>query len=187
MPLRLFKFKSDVAALLVGFLHKVVCPVTHHYEYKYGLTSWQYVKSYFALSYYLPLYGQAVIGYSPLQSGIFVLPFEISLSISSFMSGTIMKITGKPSHSNFEGWYLTVISKGRYLELLYLGLSLLIVSMRLLIHFTTIATPTFVFTIIQTLAGAATGIMYPPPLIALQTAIQARDNATATSTFSFIR
>ena len=59
--------------------------------------------------------------------------------------------------------------------------------MGLLIHFTAIATPTFVFIIIQTLAGAATGIMYPPPLIALQTAIQARDNATATSTFSFIR
>jgi predicted MFS family arabinose efflux permease len=59
--------------------------------------------------------------------------------------------------------------------------------MRLLIHFTTIATSTLVFTIIQTLAGAATGIMYPPPLIALQTEIQARDNATATSPFGFIR
>jgi hypothetical protein len=29
--------------------------------------------------------------------------------------------------------------------------------------------------------------MYPAPLIALQTGIQARDNATATSTFGFIR
>jgi ribosomal 50S subunit-recycling heat shock protein len=59
--------------------------------------------------------------------------------------------------------------------------------MGLLIHFTTITTPSFVFIIIQILVGAATGIMYPAPLIALQTGIQARDSATATSTFGFIR
>jgi hypothetical protein len=98
-----------------------------------------------------------------------------------------MKITGKPARSNFKNSNLTNISKGRYLELIYLGLSLLVVSMSLLIHFTTIPTPAFIFIAIQILAGAATGIMYPPPLIALQTGIQARDNATATSTFGFIR
>jgi len=133
------------------------------------------------------MYGQAVRGYSPLQSGIFVLPFEISLSISSSMSGTIMKITGKPSQSQFKAPILIVISKGRYLELIYLGLSLLVISIGLLIHFTAITTLGFVFVIVQILAGVATGIMYPAPLIALQTGIQAKDNATATSTFGFIR
>jgi hypothetical protein len=103
------------------------------------------------------------------------------------MSGAIMKITGKPSRSLFKAPNLIIISKGRYLELIYLGLSLLVVGMGLLVHFTTITTPAFVFIIVQILAGAATGIMYPPPLIALQTGIQARDNATATSTFGFIR
>jgi MFS family permease len=103
------------------------------------------------------------------------------------MSGTIIKVTGKASRSNLKGLKLTIISKGRYLELVYLGLSLLVVSMGLLILFTAIATSSFVFIIIQILAGAATGIMYPPPLIALQTGIQTRDNAIATSTFGFIR
>jgi hypothetical protein len=103
------------------------------------------------------------------------------------MNGAILKITGKSSYSNFKYPNLTNISKGRYLELIYLGLSLLVVSMGLLIHFTTIATSTFVFIIIQIVAEAATGIMYPPSLIALQTEIQARDNATATSPLGFIR
>jgi predicted MFS family arabinose efflux permease len=94
-----------------------------------------------------------------------------------------MKVTCKPFRSNLKGPKLTIISKGRYPELVYLGLSLLVVCMGLLILFTTIATPSFVFIIIQILAG----IMYPPPLIALQTGIQTRDNATATSTFGFIR
>jgi hypothetical protein len=37
MPLRLFKFKSNIAALLVGFLHGVVCPVICEYVRRFDM------------------------------------------------------------------------------------------------------------------------------------------------------
>lgn len=59
IPLQLFTSRSNVAALSIGLLHGI---------------------SYFAISYYLPLFFQAVESALPLRSGLFVLPFEISLS-----------------------------------------------------------------------------------------------------------
>jgi hypothetical protein len=46
-------------------------------------------------SYYLPLYFQAVVGASPLLSGVYILPFAISLSIVGVFTGIFIKKTGK--------------------------------------------------------------------------------------------
>ncbi|KAH7348839.1 major facilitator superfamily domain-containing protein [Rhexocercosporidium sp. MPI-PUGE-AT-0058] len=148
MSLRLFSSKSNVASLVVALLHGV---------------------TYFSASYYLPLYAQAVKGYGPLQSGLFVLPFQITISISSAVSGISIRKTG------------------RYLELIYLGLSLLLLSMVLFIFFTKATTPLSTLITIQILAGCGTGIAYTSPLLALQSGVLVKDNATATSTFCFIR
>ncbi|KAG4428926.1 hypothetical protein IFR05_015593 [Cadophora sp. M221] len=148
MPLRLFSSKSNVASLVVGLLHGV---------------------TYFSASYYLPLHAQAVKGYGPLQSGLFVLPFQLAISISSAASGISIRKTG------------------RYLELIYIGLALLLVSMILLIFFTKATTPLSTLIAIQILAGCGTGISYTSPLLALPSGVLVKDNATATSIFCFIR
>lgn len=98
-----------------------------------------------------------------------------------------MKVTGKSFSLRIQMLSLIINIKGRYLELIYLGMSILVVSMGLFIHFTTVHTLTSEFIIIQIIAGVATGIMYPCPLIALQAGIQTDDSATATATLGFTR
>lgn len=147
MPTKLFNKRSSVAALVVAFLH--------------GLT-------YFAASYYLPLYAQAVRGSSPVQSGLFVLPFEIALSISSATSGILIRLTG------------------RYLDQIWVGISLMVLGFGLFIHLD-VRSFTVEIILIQILTGVGTGLSYSGPLLALQARTSPEDNATATSTFGFLR
>ncbi|KAK5173948.1 hypothetical protein LTR16_011599, partial [Cryomyces antarcticus] len=74
MPLRLFKYRSNIAALLVCFCHGFV---------------------FIAGSYYMPLYFQAVLGATPLLSGVYLLPFALSLSFASAGTGIFIRKTGK--------------------------------------------------------------------------------------------
>jgi len=76
MPLRLFKYRSNIAALGVCWLHGFV---------------------FIASSYFLPLYFQAVLGASPLLSGVYLLPIAIALSISSAGTGIFIRKTGRVS------------------------------------------------------------------------------------------
>ncbi|KXX82906.1 putative HC-toxin efflux carrier TOXA [Madurella mycetomatis] len=53
-----------------------------------------YGASFFPMIYYLSLYFQAVQGDSAVQSGIKILPFLVSMVISSIISGTIITASG---------------------------------------------------------------------------------------------
>jgi hypothetical protein len=74
MPTRLFNNSSNIAALGCCFCHGYV---------------------FIAGTYYLPLYFQAVIGATPLLSGVYLLPFALSLSFVSGATGVFIKKTGK--------------------------------------------------------------------------------------------
>ena len=126
------------------------------------------MQTFFSASYYLPLYGQAVRGYGPLQSGLFVVPFELSLSITCAITGILIRVTG------------------RYVELIWIGLSLMVLSFGLFIHLDVHST-TVEIILFQIMAGIGTGLSYSGPLLALQAQTSAKDNATATSTYGFIR
>lgn len=71
MPLRLFKRRSNIASLGVCFCHGYV---------------------FIAGSYYLPLYFQAVLGATPLLSGVYILPFALTLSFASGATGVFMYV-----------------------------------------------------------------------------------------------
>lgn len=114
IPHPLFTSRSNVAALPVGLLHGI---------------------SYFAASYYLPLYFQAVISVSALALGLLVLPFEISFPIFCAFSGISIKITC------------------HYLSFIYPGLFLLMLSLSLLVIFIKLDAETDVIVIIQILGG----------------------------------
>jgi len=125
-------------------------------------------QTYFSASYYLPLYAQAVRGYSPLKSGLFTIPFEVSLSASSAIGGILIRIFG------------------RYLEQIWIGISLMLIGFGLVVHLDSHST-NLVITISQIIVGTGTGLSYSGPLLALQAQVSSQDNATATSTFGFIR
>ncbi|KAK3990009.1 major facilitator superfamily domain-containing protein [Cladorrhinum sp. PSN332] len=147
MPLRLFKRRSSVASLGVAAFQGIV---------------------FISGSYYLPLYFQAVLGASPLMSGIYILPFVLSLSVVSAITGGIIKKTG------------------RYLECIVLGMAIMTIGFGLFINLEPRANWAKII-IYQIIAGIGVGPNFQAPLIALQSTVEGRDMAAATATFGFVR
>ncbi|CAP60170.1 uncharacterized protein PODANS_1_4860 [Podospora anserina S mat+] len=147
MPLRLFRRRSSIASLGVAAFQGIV---------------------FISGSYYLPLYFQAVLGASPLMSGIYVLPFVLSLSVVSAITGVVIKKTGK------------------YLPCIIFGMSIMTLGFGLFIALEPQANWAKIV-VFQLIAGIGVGPNFQAPLIALQTTVGPRDMASATATFGFIR
>ncbi|KAH6960601.1 hypothetical protein HG530_004252 [Fusarium avenaceum] len=147
LPVRLFSSRNSVAAYGVGF--------THAFVFMSG-------------SYWLPLYYQGVLGASSLLSGVYLLPYVLSLSFISAGAGVYIKKTGK---------YKLVIVSG--LMVMALGFGLFI-DLEPRANWVKII-------IFQIVAGIGVGPNFQAPLIALQTNVEPRDIGAATSCFSFIR
>ena len=147
MPLRIFKHPSNLAVLGVCFCHGLV---------------------FISGTYYLPLYFQAVLGATPLLSGVYLLPFAFSLSFTSAITGVFIKKTGK------------------YLPPIWFGMSFLILGFGLFQDLDATANwPKII--LFQIVAGIGVGPNFQAPLIALQTNVAPRDIATSTATFGFTR
>ncbi|TVY89496.1 MFS-type transporter [Lachnellula willkommii] len=147
MPIRMFKHRSAIAALGTCFCHGIV---------------------FISGSYYLPLYFQAVIGATPLLSGVYTLAFALSLSLTSVATGVFIKKTGK------------------YLPPIWFGMTIMVLGWGLLIDLDAKANwPKII--LFQIVAGIGVGPNFQAPLIALQNFVAPRDIATATATFGFTR
>lgn len=147
VPMYLFSMRSGAAALGVGALQGFV---------------------FISGSYYLPLYFQAVLGASPLMSGVYVLPWVMSLSLVSAGTGIVIKKTGK------------------YLPCIIFGMAVMTLGFGLFINLE--SRPNWAKIIIyQLIAGIGVGPNFQAPLIALQTNVGPRDMASATGTFAFVR
>ena len=148
MPLRLFKRHSNVASLLTCFCHGTV---------------------FIAGAYFLPLYFQSVYSATPILSGVYTLPFVLSLSFTSVATGIFIKKTGQ------------------YLPPIWLGMVLLVLGFGLFIDLPDHKSQWAKLIIFQIIAGIGVGPNFQAPLIALQTLVEPRDIATATATFGFTR
>ncbi|KAH8682088.1 major facilitator superfamily-domain-containing protein [Xylariales sp. PMI_506] len=147
IPLRLFKTRTSILSFAVCFCHGFV---------------------FIAASYYLPLYFQGVLGATPLLSGVYILPFALSLSFASAGVGIITKKTGK------------------YLPQIIFGMVVMTLGFGLYIDLGSVADwPKII--LYQIVAGIGAGPNFQSPLIALQSSVERRDIGTATSTFGFIR
>ncbi|KAK4156173.1 major facilitator superfamily domain-containing protein [Chaetomidium leptoderma] len=147
VPMSLFGTRSGAASLGVGALHGFV---------------------FLSGSYYLPLYFQAVLGASPLMSGVYILPWVMSLSLVSAATGIVIKKTGK------------------YLPCIIFGMAVMTLGFGLFIDLEPRANWTKII-IYQLIAGIGVGPNFQAPLIALQTTVGPRDMASATATFAFVR
>jgi MFS family permease len=58
------------------------------------LTAWFMSSSLYILLYYVPLYLQ-MLGYTPSEVGVRILPYSIGSAIGSFLIGLIVRVTGK--------------------------------------------------------------------------------------------
>jgi predicted MFS family arabinose efflux permease len=147
IPLRLFARRSNLASLAVCFVHSFV---------------------FIAGAYFLPLYFQAVLGVSPLLSGVYLFPFVLTLSLGSAGTGIFIRKTGQ---------YLLPIRLGLFLMTLGAGLFADLPP--------TASWPRLI--LFQLIAGLGAGPNFQAPLIALQSLVPPADIASATATFGFVR
>ncbi|KAK4098612.1 MFS general substrate transporter [Parathielavia hyrcaniae] len=147
VPMPLFSTRSGAAALATGALHGFV---------------------FMSGSYYLPLYFQAVLGATPLMSGVYILPWVVSLSLVSAGAGIVIKKTGK------------------YVPLMLSGMAVMTLGFGLFVDLEPQANWAKIV-LYQLIGGIGVGPNFLAPLIALQTTVGPRDMASATATFAFVR
>ncbi|KAF2662752.1 hypothetical protein K491DRAFT_616380 [Lophiostoma macrostomum CBS 122681] len=147
MPLDIFLKRSNVAALGVCFSHAFV---------------------FISGSYFLPLYFQAVLGATPILSGVYLLPTALSLSFFSAFTGIFIRKTGQYLPCIYFGFIFMTAGFGTFVDLKVNSSWAKII-------------------IYQIIAGIGVGPLFQSPLIALQSLVPKRDIATATATFGFVR
>ncbi|OHF04059.1 plays a role in the entry into G0 [Colletotrichum orchidophilum] len=120
------------------------------------------------ITYYLPLYSQAVLGADALTSGLYLLPLIVSCSLSAACAGVFIQRTG------------------RYRVLMYAAQVLLMLGTGLLIHlaFEKDLAKLFAF---QILTGVGVGLNIEAPVLAAQAATTVRDTAAVLATMGFLR
>lgn len=142
-------FKNTTAA--VTYLETVI----------HGIILW-------SLLYYLPLYFEAVKGFTPIMAGVALFPQTFTVAPAAMAVGAAIAITGKYRWSIWSGWLLTTFGAG------------------LLIYLKT-NTNTAAWIFLNLVAGLGTGILFPAMAIAVQAATSNEDQAYATNMFSFMR
>lgn len=148
LPLRIFTNTSNLAVYGVCFFHGM---------------------SYIAVVYYLPLYFQAVLGASPLLSGVYLLALAIPLTVVAITTGVVIRKTG-----------------GFIKELVIIGMALMTLGVGLFINLQAYASwPRII--IFQILVAIGMSPVFQAPLVILQTTLDAKDIASAISAFALTR
>lgn len=134
MPLGLFSKRSNLAALGTCFFHAFV---------------------FISGSYFLPLYFQAVLGATPILSGVYLLPTALSLSFLSAFTGVFIRKTGQYLPCIWFGMVFMVAGFGTFVDLGAHSSWAKII-------------------IFQIIAGIGVGPNFQAPLIALQSLVPVR-------------
>ncbi|KAN0115457.1 Major facilitator superfamily domain containing protein [Hyaloscypha variabilis] len=147
MVLDIFRERSNIACVALGFFH--------------GFIS-------IAMEYYAPLYFQSAMGASPLRSGVLILPLIVAQSLVAILAGIIIHRTG------------------RYLEIIRLGPIIMTIGIGLYVRLSATSSMGEIIGF-QILAGIGSGVLYEPPLLALQAFVPQDNIATASSSLGFVR
>ena len=116
----------------------------------------------------MPLYFQAVLEASPLRSGLLLLPFIVTGAIAGILAGVVIHRTG------------------RFRELTWIGTFFLALGFGLFISFDAYTTTAKAIGFLM-IGGVGSGLLFEPPLIAVQSQVEQQDVASATATLSFVR
>ena len=120
------------------------------------------------LLYYLPLYYEAVKGYSPIIVGVAVFPETFTIAPASILVGIAVSITNQFRWAIWSGWSLTVLGMG----LLYLLDS-------------ETSVPAFVF--LNLVPGLGIGLLFSSMNLATQAAATERHVGFAAAMYIFLR
>ena len=147
MPPKLFSNQTSVFIFIMAFVHGLLL---------------------LYVTYFLPIYFQAVLGASPTRSGVEIFPIATTIAPAAAAAGIIVTIKGKYRYFHFIGFILMSIACGCF--------SLLDKN-----------TKTGAWVGYQALFGLGNGLVFNtmiPPLLA---SLPSTEVATATATWTFMR
>ncbi|TVY84960.1 Efflux pump FUS6 [Lachnellula suecica] len=121
-----------------------------------------------ALLYFLPLYYEAVKGYTPIISGVAILPETSLVAPMAVVVGIVSSLTGRYRWAIWVGWFLTTLGSG-LLILLRPGTSI----------------PAWIF--LNFAVSVGTGMLFPAMALAIQAAGRSEDAGHAAAFYSFTR
>lgn len=147
VPTRIFSRRTNIAAFSVQCLHGFV---------------------FIAYDYFLPLYFQVALHFSPIISGVSLFPLILPLSVATMATG----------------WY--VRKNGDYLRPIWIGSVLMTLGTGLLIDLGP-STNWAKIVIYQIIAGVGAGPLFQAPMIAFQSHLPQKDVGPASSASSFLR
>ncbi|CAK7202042.1 hypothetical protein SEUCBS139899_004760 [Sporothrix eucalyptigena] len=154
MPTHIYASRSNLACLLVCLFH--------------GLMFTQ-------ITYYMPTYFQAVLGATPLLSGVWLLAMSVGVSFCAATSGIYLKKTGRFKDPIYAGFVLAVLGAGLLYDLPTSRTS------------PSSSSAWARIIIFQGIVGAGIGLNFQPPLVALQSNVPPQNNAAATASFALVR
>lgn len=147
--IRLVIFKNRTAAV------SYIATVLH------GMILW-------SILYYLPLYYEAVKGFSPIISGVALFPETFTVAPASVVVGILITVTGRYRWAIWAGWVLTVLGTG-------------------LLCLLDVDTSTVAWIFINLVGGLGMGMLFPSMAFAIQASQTNEDLAFAIAMFSFFR
>ncbi|TVY88119.1 Efflux pump, partial [Lachnellula willkommii] len=135
--------------------------ITYFETIIHGIVLW-------ALLYFLPLYYEAVKGYTPIIAGVAVLPETSLVAPMAVIVGIVSSLTGRYRWAIWIGWFLVTLGSG-LLILLEPGTSI----------------PAWVF--LNFAVSIGTGMLFPAMGLAIQAAGRPEDAGHAAAFYSFTR
>ncbi|KAF2202686.1 MFS general substrate transporter [Delitschia confertaspora ATCC 74209] len=142
-----FKNRTSAATYLQNVIH--------------GIVLW-------CLMFYLPLYYEAVKGFSPTLAAVSLFPQSFTVAPAAAIVGITIAKTGRYRWAVWSGWFLTTFGTG-------------------LLIFFDVNTPTAAWTCMSLVGGVGFGILFPAMALALQAATKPEDQAYAVTVFTFLR
>ncbi|KAL8994387.1 MAG: hypothetical protein Q9169_005622 [Polycauliona sp. 2 TL-2023] len=121
-----------------------------------------------SLLYYMPLYYEAVKGFSPIISGVALFPETFTVAPASVIVGILITVTGRYRWAIWSGWVLTVLGTG-------------------LLYLLDVDIPTVSWIFITLVGGLGMGMLFPSMAFAIQASQTNEDLAFAIAMFSFFR
>ncbi|KAI9644961.1 hypothetical protein NHQ30_006996 [Ciborinia camelliae] len=146
-PPSLFKHRTSAAGFMIIFFSAIILQ---------------------AVSYFLPVYFQAVKGASPLSSGVHFLPFALAIIPFGGMTGVIMSKTGRYMLLHWVGFAMNAVGTG-------------------LLSTLNESSSRAAWICYQIIVSGGTGIIFTATLPSTLAALEDSEVAVATGTYSFIR
>ncbi|KNZ72287.1 hypothetical protein J132_04081 [Termitomyces sp. J132] len=181
-----FPWKSAVvlAPLLSGFLVIVIfclwewklaqLPIVPMYIFKHLTVTGVYITmfingyAFYSSLYYLPLFFQVGLGYSPLRGGIFLIPLLVSQMVSSWTAGVLVSRTGRYRTIIYTGFAVWAIASGCLSTI-------------------NVHSSKVVLVIFMLLAGVGAGLTLQTTTVAAQASVSRQDMSVVTAFRNFVR